>query len=79
MKYRVRIIREVPGQSLRVGDEIESLTAWWLVDLGYAVPLNFEWQVDPVKAARARKKLEDWYDSVTRGNRTIAVKTISRR
>lgn len=58
---KCRLIRPVPGSEHSVGDIIESPFCWYLVDLGYAIPLDFQWKTDPVKAAKARKKLEHAY------------------
>jgi len=55
---RVRLIRLPPGSQHCVGDEVESDFAWWLVDLGYAVPVDFERPVDPVRAAHLRRRYE---------------------
>jgi hypothetical protein len=55
---RVRLIRLPPGSQHRVGDEVESDFAWWLVDFGYAVPIDFERPVDPVRAAHLRRRYE---------------------
>ena len=55
---RVRLIRLPPGSQHRIGDEVESEFAWWLVDLGYAVPVDFERPVDPVRAAHLRRRYE---------------------
>lgn len=64
MTYRVKFIRPTPFDAYRAGDELEDALAWWFVDLGYAVPINFERAFDAAKAARARKKLESWYATV---------------
>jgi len=55
---RVRLIRIPPGSRHHIGDEVESEFAWWLVDFGYAVPVDFERPVDPVRAARLRHYYE---------------------
>jgi len=75
---KCKIIRRVPGSTCNIGDIIESQFCWYLVDLGYAVPLDFEWKVDPVKAAKARIKLEKAHAGSKKAKATKASKGFRR-
>lgn len=69
MSLKVEIIRRMPWSDLKPGTIIESEFAWYLVDLGYASPLNFERQVDPVKATRLRRRFESWYEELRKSQK----------
>jgi len=78
MTLKVELIRRMPWSDLKPGAVIESEFAWYLVDLGYAAPINFERHVDPVKAAHARRRLEAWYDDLRKAKEAKNQKSLRR-
>lgn len=73
---KCKVIRKIPSSDCKVGDIIESPFCWYLVDLGYAVPLDFEWKFNPIKASKARAILEQSYGKVSKTKKAKSKKGI---
>ena len=67
------MIRLPPTSQHKVGDIVESRYAWWLVDLGYAEPLNFDWNFSPAKAAKYRRIIEQDYERGIRKSKAASL------